>query len=113
MKIVNKTGRTIALYINEHWETFFPEGAPVVIKEKLCPNYENEIQISQYMYEGINGLPDREKDTIIVVDKDIALRCWAELREDVVYMHSPLVRNDKYQSLASMVLVCWSNARFF
>lgn len=113
MKIKNKTGRTIALYINEHWETFFPEGYPVTVKESLQPCDSIGIQISQYSYDGINGLPDKEKDVIIVVDKDVAIKCWQTLRDDVVYMHAPIVRDDKYRSVASMILVCWQNARFF
>lgn len=113
MKIVNKTGRVIALYINEHWETYFPEGFPVTIKESFKPTESREVQISQYSYDGINGLPDKEKDIIYVVDKDVAFRCWQDLRDDVVYMHSPIVRDDKYQSVASMILVSWCNSKYF
>lgn len=111
MKIVNKTDRIIALYINEEWETFFPVGFPATLKETLRPTENRKLQISQYSYEGINGLPDREHDTIYVVDKIVALKAWQELRDDVVYMHQPLVRNDKYQAVASLTLVSWQNSR--
>ena len=112
MKIINKTGRTIALYINNIWQTFFPEGSPVILKESLQPYSSAEVQISKYTYSGLINLPDKQQDVIIVVDKDIALKCWQMLRDDVVYMHAPAVRDDKYRSVASITLVCWTNAFF-
>ncbi len=112
MKIVNKTGRTIALYIDGTWETFFADGSAAVVKESLQPYIISGIQISKYSYVGIDNLPEKQKDTLIVVDKDIAIRCWQQLRDDIVYMHSPNVRDDKHNSVGSMILVCWQNSKF-
>ena len=111
MKIVNKTDNVIALYINGSWETFMPSGLSAKIKETLIPTDNQEIQISRYSYDGIIGLPDKEDDIIYVVDKIVAIRAWQLLRDDVVYMHQPLVRNDKYQAVASLTLVSWQNSR--
>lgn len=50
-------------------------------------------------------------DTYIIVEREVALYIWkAYNRDDVCYLDYPIVRDDKYNSLAAMSLVCMSNA---
>ena len=55
-------------------------------------------------------LVQQEKNILLVVDKEVAIQAWRDLRDDVVYMHCPLVKDDKHNSLASFSLVKWKNS---
>jgi hypothetical protein len=56
-------------------------------------------------------LPDSVPDTYIIVEREVALYIWkAYNRDDVCYLDYPIVRDDKYTSLAAMSLVCMSEA---
>ena len=110
MQIRNKTGRTIALYINEEWVTFQPDGDAARLNEQnKSLGIVNGISLQAQQIVGVEGLPDPQPNTLIVVDKDVAMYSWRQYREDVVYMHKPLVKDDKYNSLASITLMTWCN----
>ena len=110
MQITNKTGRVIAIYINEQWETFMPEGDAAILNEEVKSlGVHDGIILQGQSIHGILNLPDRQKNRIIVVDKEVALYSWRQCREDVVYMHKPLLRDDKYNSLASFSLMTWND----
>ena len=110
MQIRNKTGRTIALYINEEWVTFQPDGGAAKLNEQnKSLGIVNGINLQAQQVIGIDNLPAQQPDTLIVVDKEVAMYSWRQYREDVVYMHSPLVKDDKYNSLASLTLMTWCN----
>ena len=111
MQIINKTGRVIAIYINEQWETYMPEGNAAILNEEVKSlGVHDGITLQGQSIHGILNLPDRQKNVLIVVDKEVALYSWRQCREDVVYMHKPLLRDDKYNSLAALSLVCMSEA---
>jgi hypothetical protein len=69
------------------------------------------IQFNPIRYDRVVQLPDRSKGTIIIVEKEVALFLWkSSYREDVCYLDHPIVRDDKYTSLAALSLVCMSEA---
>ena len=110
-KIINKTDHVIALMIDNSWQTYMPQGLSCKLKEiKSAPIFKDGIQFNPVRYEGVVSLPDREKGTIIIVDREVALFVWkTKYREDVCYLDHPLVRDDKYNSLAAMSLVCMND----
>ena len=109
-KIVNKTDHVIALMIDGKWETIMPSGLCCKLKEdKQAPVHKDGIQFNPIRYSGVISLPDRELGTIIIVEREVALFIWkTKYREDVCYLDHPIVRDDKYNSLAAMSLVCMS-----
>ena len=111
-KIVNKTDHVIALMVDGIWETIMPSGLCCKLKgTKLDPIYKDGIQFNPIRYDRVVELPDRAKGTIIIVEKEVALFSWkSSCREDVCYLDHPIVRDDKYTSLAALSLVCMSEA---
>ena len=111
-KIINKTDHVIALLVNGEWETYLPEGLSCkLVETKSDPIVKDGIQFNPIRFSKVVSLPDRCSDTYIVVEKEVALFLWkTNCREDVCYLDHPLVRDDKYTSLAAMSLVCMSEA---
>ena len=111
-KIINKTDHVIALLIDNSWETIMPQGLSCKLKgTKSDPIVKDGIQFNPIRYDSVVALPDRQLGTIIIVEKEVALFLWkTNYREDVCYLDHPLVRDDKYNSLAAMSLVCMSEA---
>ena len=111
-KIVNKTDHVIALMVDGIWETIMPSGLCCKLKgTKLDPIYKDGIQFNPIRYDSVVCLPDRELGSIIIVEREVALYIWkTKYREDVCYLDHPMVRDDKYNSLAAMSLVCMSEA---
>jgi hypothetical protein len=110
-KIINKTDHVIALLVNGVWETFMPEGLSCkLVETKSEPIVKDGIQFNPIRFDKVVSLPNREKGTIIIVEKEVALFLWkTNYREDVCYLNYPLVRDDKYNSLAAMSLVCMND----
>ena len=110
-KIINKTDHVIALMVNGNWETFMPQGLCCKLKQtKSAPIYKDGLQFNPVRYDGVLELPDRTQGTIIIVEREVALFIWKTIyREDVCYLDHPLVRDDKYNSLAAMSLVCMND----
>ena len=111
-KIINKTDHVIALLIDGNWETIMPQGLSCKLKgTKLDPIVKDGIRFNPIRYDRVVELPDRAKGTIIIVEKEVALFLWkTKCREDVCYLDHPIVRDDKYNSLAALSLVCMSEA---
>ena len=111
-KIINKTDHVIALLVNGEWETYMPQGLSCKLKEtKSAPIVKDGIQFNPVRYDGVIELPNREKGTIIIVEREVALFVWkTNYREDVCFLNYPIVRDDKYNSLAAMSLVCMNDA---
>lgn len=109
MKILNYTGRVIALFIDNSWFTYFPDGH-AKLNEEINIDSSHVIDIKTYTLIGIDNLPYKESNVLLVVDKEVAIQAWRDLRDDVVYMHCPLVKDDKYNSIASLSLVKWKNS---
>ena len=76
----------------------------------LLKCYAIKAHIKTYTLIGIDNLPHKVNDVLLVVDKEVAIQAWRDLRDDVVYMHCPLVKDDKHNSLASFSLVKWKNS---
>ena len=111
-KIINKTDHVIALLIDNSWQTIMPQGLSCKLKAtKSEPIIKDGIQFNPIRYDSVIELPDRELGTIIIVEREVALFVWKTIyREDVCYLDHPIVRDDKYTSLAAMSLVCMSEA---
>ena len=111
-KIINKTDHVIALLIDGNWETIMPQGLSCKLKgTKSDPIVKDGIKFNPIRYDSVVSLPDRQLGTIIIVEREVALFVWkTNYREDVCYLDHPLVRDDKYNSLAAMSLVCMSEA---
>jgi hypothetical protein len=111
-KIINKTDHVIALLIDGSWQTIMPQGLSCkLVGDKLEPIVKDGIQFNPIRYDRVVELPDRAKGTIIIVEKEVALFLWkTKCREDVCYLDHPIVRDDKYTSLAALSLVCMSEA---
>ena len=111
-KIINKTDHVIALLIDNSWETIMPQGLSCKLKgTKSDPIVKDGIKFNPIRYDSVVSLPDRQLGTIIIVEREVALFVWkTNYREDVCYLDHPLVRDDKYNSLAAMSLVCMSEA---
>ncbi len=111
-KIINKTDHVIALMIDGEWNTIMPYGLSCKIKAtKSDPIVKDGIRFNPVRYDSVVELPDRELGTIIIVEREVALFLWkTKYREDVCYLDHPIVRDDKYTSLAAMSLVCMSEA---
>jgi len=111
-KIINKTDHVIALMIDESWQTIMPLGLSCkLVGNKSEPITKDGIQFIPIRYDSVIELPNRTKGTIIIVEKEVALFLWkTNYREDVCYLDHPLVRDDKYNSLVCMSLVCMSEA---
>ena len=111
-KIVNKTDHVIALMIDNTWETFLPQGLSCkLVADKSDPIVKDGIQFNPARFDRVAALPDRELGTVIIVEREVALFVWkTKYREDVCYLDHPIVRDDKYNSLAAMSLVCMSEA---
>ena len=111
-KIINKTDHVIALMIDKSWETIMPQGLSCKLKgTKSDPIHKDGIQFNPIRYDSVVALPDRAKGTIIIVEREVALFLWkTKYREDVCYLDHPIVRDDKYTSLAALSLVCMSEA---
>jgi hypothetical protein len=111
-KIINKTDHVIALMIDGEWETIMPQGLSCkLVGVKSDPIIKDGIQFNPTRFDRVVELPDMQLGTIIIVEKEVALFAWkANCREDVCYLDHPLVRDDKYNSLAAMSLVCMSEA---
>ena len=111
-KIINKTDHVIALLIDNSWETIMPQGLSCKLKgTKSDPIVKDGIKFNPIRYDSVVSLPDIQLGTIIIVEREVALFVWkTNYREDVCYLDHPLVRDDKYNSLAAMSLVCMSEA---
>ena len=109
VEIKNYTGRVIALFIDNSWVTYFPNGQ-AKLNEEIKTDSSHVIDIKTYTLIGIDNLPHKVNDVLLVVDKEVAIQAWRDLRDDVVYMHCPLVKDDKHNSLASFSLVKWKNS---
>ncbi len=109
VKILNKTDHVIALYINNQWETIFPKGlAAKLVIDKQPVDLHKDLSIKSYHIKEIKNLPDKEQGTIIIVEPDIAKHIWkTSYREDIFCLDNPVVRDDKYNTLASMSLLCY------
>lgn len=109
-KIINKTDRVIALMVDRTWETYMPQGLSCKLKgNKSDAVTKDGIQFIPIRYDSVLELPNRRKGTIVIVDKEVALFVWkSNCREDVCYLDHPIVKDDKYNSLAAMSLVCMS-----
>jgi len=110
VKIINKTDHVIALWINNDWETIMPTGLSACLKyEKKDIGSKHGISFKSYTIQEVKNLPKREKDTIIIAEYDVCQYVWkTSYREDVCCLDNPVVRNDKYQTLASMSLLCYN-----
>lgn len=111
-KIINKTDHVIALMVDKSWQTIMPQGLSCkLVGDKSEPILKDGIQFNPIRYDRVVELPDRAKGTIIIVEKEVALFLWkSSCREDVCYLDHPIVRDDKYTSLAALSLVCMSEA---
>ena len=111
-KIINKTDHVIALLIDGIWETIMPTGLSCKLKPtKSAPIVKDGIQFNPTRYDSVISLPDRELGTIIIVEREVAIFIWkTKYREDVCYLDYPIVRDDKYNSLAAMSLVCMDDS---
>ncbi len=111
-KIINKTDDVIALMIDGIWNTIMPQGLSCKLAgDKSEPIVKDGIQFNPIRFDRVVELPDRQLGTIIIVEREVALFIWKTLyREDVCYLDHPVVRDDKYISLAAMSLVCMSEA---
>lgn len=110
MKIINKTDHVIALWVNDEWETIMPSGLSAYIKyNKQDIGSKNGIAFKSHQALEVKNLPNREKNTIIIAEFDVCQYVWkTSYREDVCCLDNPIVRNDKYQTLASMSLLCYN-----
>ena len=111
-KIINKTDHVIALMIDGKWETIMPYGLSCKLKGTKSESIVKDgIQFNPIRYDSVIELPSRQLGTIIIVEREVALFIWkTKYREDVCYLDHPIVRDDKYTSLAAMSLVCMSEA---
>jgi hypothetical protein len=111
-KIVNKTDHVIALLIDNTWETIMPQGLSCkLVADKSDPIVRDGIQFNPTRYDRVTELPNRERGTVYIVEKEVALFIWkTKYRDDVCFLDHPIVRDDKYNSLAAMSLVCMSEA---
>ena len=111
-KIINKTDHVIALMIDNSWETIMPQGLSCkLVADRSDPIVKDGIQFNPIRFDRVVELPSRELGTIIIVEREVALFVWkTQYREDVCYLDHPIVRDDKYNSLAAMSLVCMSEA---
>jgi len=111
-KIINKTDHVIALMIDGIWNTIMPQGLSCkLVGDKSTPIVKDGIQFNPIRFDRVVELPNTEPGTIIIVEREVALFIWKTLyREDVCYLDYPIVRDDKYTSLAAMSLVCMSEA---
>ena len=111
-KIINKTDHVIALMIDNSWETIMPQGLSCkLVGEKSEPIIKDGIRFNPTRFDRLIELPSRQLGTLIIVEREGALFVWKTLyREDVCYLDHPIVRDDKYNSLAAMSLVCMSEA---
>ena len=111
-KIINKTDHVIALMIDNSWETIMPKGLCcklVAVRSESV--VKDGIRFNPIRIDSVVELPDRQADTIIIVEREVALFIWkTQYREDVCYLDHPIVRDDKYNSLAAMSLVCMSES---
>ena len=109
-KIINKTDHVIALMIDDNWETILPQGLSCkLVGDKSDPIIKDGIQFNPTRFDRVVELPVRQLGTIIIVEREVALFVWkTKYREDVCYLDHPIVRDDKYNSLAAMSLVCMS-----
>ena len=109
MTIINKTDHVIALWVNDSWTTIMPYGLPCRLKEdKQLMETRHGVTLKKLIVHGVIQLPDRQPDTIYIVEPEVARYIWkSSYREDVCYLDNPVVRDDKYRTLASMALVCF------
>ena len=111
MKIINKTDHVIALWINGEWETIMPTGlSACILYDKQDIGDKHGISFKSYRVTEVKNLPDRTKDTIIIAEPDVCMYVWkTSYREDVCCLDNPVVRDDKYRTLASMSLLCYND----
>ncbi len=112
IKIINKTDHVIALMIHDVWHTIMPTGLSCKLKYTKEDSYVSDgIRFNPKRVLDVIELPNSVPDTYIIVEREVALYIWkAYNRDDVCYLDYPIVRDDKYNSLAAMSLVCMSNA---
>jgi hypothetical protein len=110
VKIINKTDNVIDLWIDDKWETIMPTGISARLDyEKKDIGDKHGISYKSYTIKEVKNLPARAKDTVIIADFDVCQYVWkASCREDVCCLDNPVVRNDRYQTLASMSLLCYN-----
>jgi len=111
-KIINKTDHVIALMIDNSWETIMPQSLCCkLVADKSEPVVKDGIRFIPTRFDRVVELPSRQLGTVIIVEKEVALFVWKSFyREDVCYLDYPIVRDDKYNSLAAMSLVCMSES---
>ena len=109
MTIINKTDHIIALWIDDAWVTIMPSGLCAKLKEeKQLIETKSGVTFKKLIVHGVIELPDRQPDTIYIVEPEVARYVWkSSYREDVCYLDNPVVRDDKYRTLAAMSLVCF------
>jgi len=110
VKIINKTDHVIALWIDDKWETIMPTGISARLDyEKNDIGDKHGLSFKSYKITEVKNLPARTKDTIIIAEFDVCQYVWkTSYREDVCCLDNPVVRNDRYQTLASMCLLCYN-----
>ena len=96
MTIVNKTDHVIALWVNDSWTTIMPYGLPCRLKEdKQLMETRHGVTLKKLIVHGVIQLPDRQPDTIYIVEPEVARYIWkSSYREDVCYLDNPVVRDD-------------------
>jgi hypothetical protein len=109
MTIVNKTDHIVALWIDDAWTTIMPYGLSSKLKEeKQLIETKDGVTFRKLIVHGVVELPDKKPDTIYIVEPEVARYVWKQsYREDVCYLDNPVVRDDKYRTLAAMSLVCF------
>lgn len=109
MTIINKTDHVIALWENDSFTTIMPHGLSAKLKEeKQLIETKDGITFKKLIVHGVVELPDRKPNTIYIVEPEVARYVWkSSYREDVCFLDNPIVRDDKYRTLASMSLVCF------
>ena len=64
MEILNYTGRVIALFIDNSWVTYFPNGQ-AKLNEEIKTDSSGVIDIKTYTLIGIDNLPHKENNVLL------------------------------------------------
>jgi hypothetical protein len=108
MNIINKTGKTIALNINDKFVTF-----PAVGKKAALNFIKNDKTIGGIIFrqceiKSVENLADIDESDIIIVSEEVARYLWSLGKFNYCYLGHGFLKDNTGNTLASYQLVCYN-----
>jgi hypothetical protein len=108
MNIINLTGKTIALNINDKFVTFPCAGKKASLILHNIDKTIGGITFRQCEIKSIENLQDTESSDIVIVSEEVAKYLWSLGKYNYCYLGHGFIKDDTGNSLVSYQLVCYN-----